>query len=416
MPARALAFGILAQEARALLTRLARVRPFALLEPSLPAAAPRPGAQMAIERYLLTGRRELRQLAIDFLRWLHGEGRQATAAEAQRRFTIVRLKFNAVLTQFDLFSDAITQRSEHEVGVWLRGLDVVAEDALNLGDYYQAPPLVCYLDRGVGAAIRRARTRLPGGGENPIAVIRVPRERMVGSGIASSLIHEVGHQASALLDLGNSLRPLLRGMQRSGSLAWTLFERWIGEILSDFWSCARIGISATLGLMAVLSLPRALVFRLSGDDPHPVPWLRVQLSCAMGQSLFPHPQWQRLAALWGDFYPSAGLPEATTRLLREVQAAIPAFVTLLAEHRPRSLRGRSLREVLEVQRRQPEQLAVLFARWQATPADMYQAAPTLVFAVLGQARAEGRLTPEEEAHLFGKLLTHWALRSTLESG
>ena len=415
MPARALAFGILAQEARALLTRLARVRPFALLEPSLPAAAPRPGAQMAIERYLLTGRRELRQLAIDFLRWLHGEGRQATAAEAQRRFTIVRLKFNAVLTQFDLFSDAITQRSEHEVGVWLRGLDVVAEDALNLGDYYQAPPLVCYLDRGVGAAIRRARTRLPGGGENPIAVIRVPRERMVGSGIASSLIHEVGHQASALLDLGNSLRPLLRGMQRSGCIAWTLFERWIGEILSDFWSCARIGISATLGLMAVLSLPRALVFRLSGDDPHPVPWLRVQLSCAMGQSLFPHPQWERLAALWGDFYPSAGLPEATTRLLREVQAAIPAFVTLLAEHRPRSLRGRSLREVLEVQRRQPEQLAVLFARWQASPADMYQAAPTLVFAVLGQARAEGRLTPEEEAHLFGKLLTHWALRSTLES-
>ena len=58
---------------------------------------------------------------------------------------------------------------------------------------------------------------------------------------------------------------------------------------------------------------------------------------------------------------------------------------------------------------------MLFARWQASPADMYQAAPTLVFAVLGQARAEGRLTPEEEAHLFGKLLTHWALRSTLES-
>ncbi len=48
-----------------------------------------------------------------------------------------------------------------------------------------------------GAAIRRARTRLPGGGDNPVAIIRVPRERMVGSGIASSLVHEVGHQAAA---------------------------------------------------------------------------------------------------------------------------------------------------------------------------------------------------------------------------
>ena len=414
MQAASLASRMLAQEARALLTRLARVRPFALHEATLPAASLQPNAQMATERYLLAGRRELRSLVLDFLHWLQRSASQVSAEEAQRRFTIVRLKFNAVLTQFDLFSDAVTQRSEHEVGVWLRGLDVVAEDALRLPGYYQAPPLVCYLDRGVGAAIRRARTRLPGGGDSPVAIIRVPRERMVGSGIASSLIHEVGHQASALLDLSNSLRPLLRGMQRSGGTAWRLFERWMGEILSDFWSCARIGISATLGLMAVLSLPRALVFRLSLDDPHPVPWLRVHLSCAMGQALYPHAQWQRLAALWNAYYPPNRLPPPTQRLLSEVQAAMPAFVALLTEHRPRSLRGASLREVLQVARRQPQHLAVLLQRWRETPADMYLASPTLVFAVLGQARAVGQLTPEEESHLFAKLLTHWALRSTLE--
>ena len=72
---------------------------------------------------------------------------------------------------------------------------------------------VCYLDRGVGAAIRRARTRLPGGGDNPAAIIRVPRERMVGGGIASSLVHEVGHQAAALLGLVSSLRPVLRAQR-----------------------------------------------------------------------------------------------------------------------------------------------------------------------------------------------------------
>src|SRR5215831_1230884 len=245
---------MLAQEARALLTRLARVRPFALVEPMVPAANLLPAAQSAIDQYLMSGRREFRRMVRGFLAWLQSPGaRQATAAEAQRRFAYLRLKFNAALTQFDLFNDVITQRSEHESGVWLSGLDVVSADALALpGGYFTPPPVVCYLDRGFGAAIRRARTRLPGGGENPVAIIRMPRERMVSYGIASSLVHEVGHQGAAMLNLIESIRPALRRMQGAGSpqaIAWRLWERWISEILADFWSVARVGISATLGLM-----------------------------------------------------------------------------------------------------------------------------------------------------------------------
>ena len=79
--------------------------------------------------------------------------------------------------------------------------------------------MVCYLARGPGAAIRRARTRLPGGGDNPVAIIRMPRERMIGSGIASSLVHEVGHQGAALLDLVPSLRARL-GAVRVRRASW----------------------------------------------------------------------------------------------------------------------------------------------------------------------------------------------------
>lgn len=415
----AFAVFMLAQEARALLTRLERVKPFALIEPMLPAAALRSDAQLATERYLMAGRRELRASVVGFLAWLHGAREQrASAAEAQRRFTLLRLKFNAVLTQFDLFNDVISQRSERDVGVWLSGLDAVATDALQLPGIYDTPPLMCYLDRGAGAAIRRARTRLPGGGDSPVAIIRVPRERMIGSGIAASLIHEVGHQASALLDLPASLRPLLQGMQRNergGGTAWRLFERWIGEILSDFWSCARLGIAATLGLMSVVGLPRPFMFRLNLDDPHPVPWLRVRLSCAMGRAMFPHPQWQRLERLWSDYYPLEGLEAQTRKLFAEVLAAMPGFVALLVDHRAPALRGRSLREVLGVAQRQPAQLDASFSFWSAQPAAMYRAAPSLVFAVLGQARANARLTPEQESHLFAKLLTHWALRSAIDA-
>ncbi|MEY9880949.1 hypothetical protein ABIA43_002483 [Bradyrhizobium sp. USDA 328] len=408
---------MLLHETRALLARLALVKPFALQEPMLPAAALLPAAEVAIDRFLLAGRRELRLMVGRYLAWLNAAGDEVSAEEAQRRFAVLRLKFNAVLTQFDTFADVITQRSENESGVWLSGLDVVAAEALALPGYYDPPPVICYLDRDIGAAIRRARTRMPGGGESPVAIIRVPRERMVGTSIASSLVHEVGHQAAALLDLVNSLRPALWRLQRGAGAArraWQLWERWISEIVADFWSVARVGIASTLGLIGVVSLPRAFVFRLNADDPHPMPWIRVKLSAAIGDALYPHPQWQRLSATWESFYPPDGVAAEMQALLQELQATMPAFAAALINHRPLALRGRSLAEVMDTGARQPARLAALFRSWQAQPSEMYRAKPTLVFAVMGQARSDGKLSPEDESLLLCKLLAFWALRATLD--
>ena len=136
---------------------------------------------------------------------------------------------------------------------------------------------------------------------------------MIGSGIASSLVHEVGHQAAALLDLVDSLRPELQARQQQGGpeqVAWQM----CGTL--DFGN--RGGLlgrcpgrrDLDTGLMAVVSLPRAFVFRVNVDDPHPFPWARVKLSCALGRALFRDPQWGRLSRLWDSFYPTAGLDDA----------------------------------------------------------------------------------------------------------
>ena len=417
MQASSYAHWMLDQEARALLARLARVKPFVLAAPMVLAASLLPAAQTAIEGFLAKGRRELKERVEGFLSWLHGEGRQASAEDLQRRFVFLKLRFNAVLSQLELFHQVIGQRSESEQGVWLSGLDTVAADALALPEYYEAPPVICYLDRGIGGAIRRARTRMPGGGENPVAVIRVPRERMIGSGIASSLIHETGHQAAALLGLVPSLEQVLRAKQQGAreSTAWRLWERWISEIVSDFWSVARVGVVSTLGLIGVVSLPRPFVFRINVDDPHPTPWIRVKLSCAIGDGLYPHPQWQRVARLWESYYPTAGLDDERQNLLARLQESLPEFVATLIGHRPKALRGRSLREAMNVEQRTPGRLTELFAAWNRAPEQMYRAPPSLVFAVLGQARADGSMSPEDESELLAKLLTFWAMRSTLDT-
>jgi hypothetical protein len=239
---------------------------------------------------------------------------------------------------------------------------------------------------------------------------------MIGSGIASSLVHEVGHQAIALLDLMASLQPVLAGLQSGGSaeaLAWRLLGRWLSEILADFWAVARVGIAAPMGLMAVVSLPRVFVFRISLDDPHPFPWIRVRIACAFGEALWPDPQWAALARLWEEFYPREGLDPMRTRLIERLEATIPAFVGLVANHRPHSLRGASLIEELRVQDHSPDRLRALWRGWTRQPALFTLTPPSLAFAVLGQARADGALVPEREGEDTARLLTAWALQAAL---
>ena len=414
------AAAFLEQEARALLTRLAQVRPFVVHETMVAAATPTPAALSAVDRFLIEGRRALRDRVDGYLEWLQGDGVEQPPSEQQRRFTVIRLTFNEVLSQFDLFTEAVTQRSEHRTGVWLSGLDMLATDALRLpGGFFDAPALICYLARGPGAAIRRARTRLPGGGENPVALIRVPRERMVGHGIASSLVHEVGHQAAALLSLVESLRPALLAHQQrlepAARPAWESWQRWISEIVADLWSVAKLGIGSTLGLVGVVSLPRWFVFRPSGDDPHPIPWVRVQLSCAIGNALYPDPQWTELADLWSELYPRRNAPAAMHRPLALLEAQIPPFVQFMLEHRAPALRGARLGDVLGTPDRSKEALLERYSSWRDFPAESAHVPPALAFAVVGQARAAGLIPPERESRLLGELLTRWAIRSSLDT-
>jgi hypothetical protein len=79
------------------------------------------------------------------------------------------------------------------------------------------------------------------------------------------------------------------------------------------------------------------------------------------------------------------------------------------------MRGHSLGEGFRPQDRRPERLRALWGAWRGSFTRLRSGAPSLVFAVLGQARADGTLTPEEESRLLGDLLKFWALRDTLET-
>ena len=164
----------------------------------------------------------------------------------------------------------------------------------------------------------------------------------------------------------------------------------------------------------MVSLPAPFVFRIEPEDPHPSPYIRVKLSAAIGNALYPSPHWGRLRQMWETFYDIRRLPEPARAVYAKLEATIPAFVARLIAHQSPTLAGRTLGQALSDPDRRPARLAELFTAWQPQPQLLADAAPTLSFAVLGQARLDGRLTPELESEVLSRLLRHWAWRATVD--
>jgi hypothetical protein len=399
----ALSERLLRDELDALGARLDRLRPFKLLIPMTVAAQPSKAVLERIDHYMLEQKRSLAS-KLDAIKT---EFALSSLSLDQQHRECVRLKllFNQVLEQFDIFADGLTQRSEQTHDLWLSGLDVAANDALWYPDKRPRAELMTYLDRGLGAAIRRARTRLPGGGENPVAMVRIPRERMVGIGIAGSLFHEVGHQASHDLGLLSRSEQLLK-TRMAHSTNLNTWLQWRSEILSDVWALSRLGVAATLGLMSVLSLPNSMVYRPHENQPHPIPWIRMMLSFEVGEQLFPDPQWQALRRSWLLRYP---LRQSNDQAFyRALLADMPQFVqTILmlstARQEPPLIEHSSYRA------RTPHQLRGWIKRKSDLVDALFKLSPTKALSVIGQARSDGVINSEIETLWVHRLLQHWAL-------
>ena len=143
----AFAAWMLEQEARALRTRLAGVRPFALQESMLPAANLLPSSQIAIEKFLSVGRSKLRRLLDEFLRWLKSaESAHSGAEEAQKQIHAVAasLQFRAhAIRSVRQRHHAAQRESDGRVAVGprrgLRGRSPLAGDVFRAAAHHLLP-------------------------------------------------------------------------------------------------------------------------------------------------------------------------------------------------------------------------------------------------------------------------------------
>jgi hypothetical protein len=70
--------------------------------------------------------------------------------------------------------------------------------------------------------------------------------------------------------------------------------------------------------------------------------------------------------------------------------------------------------VLRDPAREPALLLKRLDAWRRDPRQIPRTTPSMAFAVVGQARAAGVISPADESRLLGDLLTAWAVRSSLD--
>ena len=394
---------MLEQEARALLTRLALVRPLVLVGPMVPAAGLLPEPHSPSNS---SERGEAGPARVDPPLPAPARSQEGPVASAGGGAVAVgdrfRLRFQRVLTHFDLFENVIAQRSDAQRACGCRAgqyrrrraaparriFRAAADRLLPRSWHGRVDPAGAY------PASRR--------GTDPVAIVKIPRERLVGNGIASRSSTRwatrrrrcsglwIDCVGSCARSRGSAER---RGLAPLGPLDF--------RIVADLWSVARRE-SARPGLIGVVSLPRPFVFR-SPDDPHPAPHIRVKLSAAFGEAFYPQPAWGRLIELWDCYFPTARLDRAQRQLFADLEANIPALVDAILPT-PAGAQGRYAAQALDTEELQPARLRQLLQNWRE--GRRHVPLPAVVtFATIGQGRADGMLTPEEESTVITKLLT-----------
>lgn len=231
----------------------------------------------------------------------------ADLAEGHQAILGLRHAYLRVETVIDFFADAINTRVNPLMMSLLIGCDVLTRtsmDKLLIHLDRQSPPVLTYVDKGLGASILKAGLRLwDGSTENPVTAIKIARHNLYRP---TALIHEAGHQVAHILDWNRELKLALEsGINNSVA---TLWGEWASEIAADAFAFAHSGYASIAALHDVVDGGPHSVFLYMPGDPHPISYVRVLLGVEMCRRFFGDGPWNSLAETWKNKYPLEDAP------------------------------------------------------------------------------------------------------------
>jgi hypothetical protein len=274
----------------------------------------------------------------------------------------LELRASEAYSFFDTFMDTLTQRLAPQLGLLLKGCDVLALDALDRGHpalRLAGEPIV-YCNRGFGAAIIRSGVMLSQAGRNPVPLIQLPYARLQEKHNLASLLHEVGHEALVRLRIRMRIAHATR-RRLEGHVSRELrdhFARWTLELGPDFWAFGCLGPAQAATVRDVLAVPDVHAFAVT-TGVHPPSYLRALFAFHWCRVVYGRGPWDDWEKEWRSAYPQARVPEGSRLLLAQAVRAIPRASSVFFDEPMPALGQRPLAELFDFDSVAPLRLAEL---------------------------------------------------------
>jgi hypothetical protein len=298
------------------------------------------------------------QQAFDLVLRARQEPPAATCRAAQA-VADFRYHYVQVETTLDFFGDAVNTRTSPDLRAALRTLDdlAVASMAPILNAARQPiPPVLTYVDKGMGASILRAGIRLwAPDAINPVAALKIVRHNLYRP---TSLFHETGHQVAALTGWTDSLRRSLQAALSQDPQLSRMFTSWASEIVADVHAFLHTGFAAVAALYDVVGDPKT-IFSWPVGDPHPIGWLRTLLGFEMCRSAFGPGPWDAMERAVLAAHPLSRAEPTVAALLDRARAELSQIAAVCVEAPVPGLGGRPATVVLDPARVAPAALTAL---------------------------------------------------------
>jgi hypothetical protein len=278
-----------------------------------------------------------------------------------RRVVAFKRRYSQAETVLDFYGDAVNTRTSPRLAALLTACDTLATRSMAtvlrpLG--CAVPPVLTYVDKGMGASILRAGLRLwDAGAVSPVAAIKIVRHNLL---FPTSLLHEAGHQVAHLTGWTDELAAAFQ-RDLGGSLAATAWAGWASEVTADVLAFAHTGYAAVAGLQEVVAGNARQVFRHPLGDPHPIPYVRVLFGIQLCQRMFGSGPWDDLQDVWKRSYPLRQAEGSVRELIEQSVEQLPQLVDLCLLTPRQAFAGRALVALVDPLEVAPERLARLEA-------------------------------------------------------
>ena len=289
------------------------------------------------------------------------DAKEETSLRAIKR-GLIQLRDRYLKTEetIHFYTVAINSRTTPNIAALLRACDILCVRSMQellkpLGK--DTPPVLTYVDKGVGASILKAGLRLWDGNISNVAAIKITQHNLFRP---TAIIHETGHQVAHILNWNEELSVALSNrMTNHSKIVGAAFAGWSSEIAADAFAFVHTGFASVAALHDVVSGTPQAIFAYHQHDPHPISYIRVLLNIEMCRQFYGNGPWDELESAFKNDYDVNLVNFSSVGLIKLCVSALPDAVHLILKSPFHCFGNRSLSQIIPPNKASPQALEKL---------------------------------------------------------